>query len=431
MNGMRDRYIGENATRKNRTIAMIILIIFFVMEIFNISIEKVRGAAETPVIDSSSLAVEDIKTNSIVFRKNAGEGIKLKKLVAIIGALTLYERGELGKDSDRVADLMENLNTSHMDYFAKKIYKSNGEFVKAMNKTVEKLGCKDTSIQSIDGSKDKDRTSVADLSMILGKAIDIGYRNKMKFNDKIEKLLSDKGKGESLSKDGKKIKKQSEKDEILGMKLFSSKEKDRVYTAVVGKKNDNIFVAISYGAADEKSGTDDGVNSLSYFMSIYRTFKVVAKGEKVGKVKIKGGRSSYCKVVAKEDLYVTLPREGEDSLVKTKLEILKEMKAPVKKGKVIGKLKALEAGEVTAQVEVTTGEDVVMGGPWSKIGISDYMMAIGSAVIILVLIIYISINRKKKRKRMRIEEIKRRRREEEARRIAIEREEKRRRNWPY
>ena len=41
MNGMRDRYIGENATRKNRTIAMIILIIFFVMEIFNISIEKV------------------------------------------------------------------------------------------------------------------------------------------------------------------------------------------------------------------------------------------------------------------------------------------------------------------------------------------------------------------------------------------------------
>ena len=215
------------------------------------------------------------------------------------------------------------------------------------------------------------------------------------------------------------------------MKLFSSKEKDRVYTAVVGKKNDNIFVAISYGAADEKSGTDDGVNSLSYFMSIYRTFKVVAKGEKVGKVKIKGGRSSYCKVVAKEDLYVTLPREGEDSLVKTKLEILKEMKAPVKKGKVIGKLKALEAGEVTAQVEVTTGEDVVMGGPWSKIGISDYMMAIGSAVIILVLIIYISINRKKKRKRMRIEEIKRRRREEEARRIAIEREEKRRRNWPY
>ena len=157
----------------------------------------------------------------------------------------------------------------------------------------------------------------------------------------------------------------------------------------------------------------------------------MAKGEKVGKVKIKGGRSSYCKVVAKEDLYVTLPREGEDSLVKTKLEILKEMKAPVKKGKVIGKLKALEAGEVTAQVEVTTGEDVVTGGPWSKIGISDYMMAIGRAVIILVLIIYISINRKKKRKRMRIEEIKRRRREEEARRIAIEREEKRRRNWPY
>ena len=399
---MRDRYIGENATRKNRTIAMIILIIFFVIEIFNISIEKVRGAAETPVIDSSSLAVEDIKTNSIVFRKNAGEGIKLKKLVAIIGALTLYERGELGNDSDKVADLIENLNTSHMDYFAKKIYKSNGEFVKAMNKTVEKLGCKDTSIQSIDGS-----------------------------NDKIEKLLSDKGKGESFSKDGKKIRKQREKDEILGMKLFSSKEKDRVYTAVLGKKNDNIFVAISYGAADEKSGTDDGVNSLSYFMSIYRTFKVVAKGEKVGKVKIKGGRSSYCKVVAKEDLYVTLPREGEDSLVKTKLEILKEMKAPVKKGKVIGKLKALEAGEVTAQVEVTTGEDVVTGGPWSKIGISDYMMAIGSAVIILVLIIYISINRKKKKKRMRIEEIKRRRREEEARRIAIEREEKRRRNWPY
>ena len=119
MNGMRDRYIGENATRKNRTIAMIILIIFFVMEIFNISIEKVRGAAETPVIDSSSLAVEDIKTNSIVFRKNAGEGIKLKKLVAIIGALTLYERGELGNDSDKVADLIENLNTSHMEYFAK------------------------------------------------------------------------------------------------------------------------------------------------------------------------------------------------------------------------------------------------------------------------------------------------------------------------
>lgn len=422
-----------NKINKNLIAGLIAILTFF--SIFSgIRNIVINGATSTPIIDSGSLAVEDIKTKSIVFRKNAGEKIKIGNLVSIIGAMTLYEKGELGNDKEKVADLIENQNLTHMDYFAKKKFKSNDEFIKAMNLQITKLGCKDTKVYTIDGKSNKDVTTIADLSMILGKAIDLGYKDNLKFETAIEDFLSSKGKeNNSASKKTKSLAKSTTKDDnkIYGTKFINSKEKGRVYTVIAGIKKGNIFVAIGYGGADEKSSTDDVANSLDYTMNIYRSFKVVGKGEKVGEIKVKGGRKSYCKVIATEDMYVTLPQEGEDTLVKKKLEIAKEMTAPVEKDKIIGKIKALEAGEATAEVNVATGEAIVKGGPWSKIGISDYMMAIGSAVIIVLLILALYVKRKRYKKRKRIEEIKKRRREEEARRIAIEREEKRRRNWPY
>ncbi|MDQ9758813.1 hypothetical protein RFZ45_07745, partial [Acinetobacter baumannii] len=68
---------------------------------------------------------------------------------------------------------------------------------------------------------------------------------------------------------------------------------------------------------------------------------------------------------------------------------------------VVGKVQALEAGEVTAQVNVVVQKAIGKGGPWSKIGISDHMMII---IVIAVVVIFIAISvikakiRRRKRK---------------------------------
>ena len=96
-----------------------------------------------------------------------------------------------------------------------------------------------------------------------------------------------------------------------------------------------------------------------------------------------------------------------------------------------GKVRAIEAGVVTAEVDLVVTGDIGTGGPWTKVGISDYMLIGIGAALVLLLILVVVIKVKRSRKKKRIAEMRAKKRQEEAMRIALERAEKKRRDWPY
>jgi D-alanyl-D-alanine carboxypeptidase len=277
-----------------------------------------------------------------------------------------------------------------------------------MNKLADKIGCKNTKFTSVTGntSNEKHRTTASDMAKIMTAFFD---------DSQLASIVSV----------GEK------KNEIAYRTISEGNGNKTVSNVVLSNKSGTQLAVFAVGGVDKKRNAKDSKALLKYGHENYRTYHALSSGESVGRIKIKGGQKSYTKVYAKEDLYVTLPAEGEESLVKLNVELKENVKAPVKKNSVVGKVQTIEAGMVTSQVDVVVKEELAVGGPWSKLGISDNMMIMAGFVVGLILIVFIVVRARIRRKKRKIAERKRKQRELEAMRIAKERAEKQKRDWPY
>ncbi len=397
-------------TKENR-LNRFICILLMTAVVLSCFIEAVPAFALTkaPTIDADYSIVMDVKTGTKVYDKNETKKMYPGGLTKIMTALVAMDRGDLSEtNKSQIRSMLLEGSDDMANKLAADTYGTNKNFVKKMNDKAKKLGCKNTKFTNVSGNTNdkKQKTTMDDMAIVI--------RKFMK-NKELMAMVDFEGKG--------KIQ--------YGKLLVAEKEAKIKVSVALAKKGDSTFIAASSGGISSDACYEDNQKLLKYAFENYRTYYALKKGKKADKLKIKGGKKNYTAVYAKEDLCVTLPAEGEDELVKTKVILKEDVKAPLKANQVVGIIQALEAGEVTSQVEVIVKEDVAKGGPWSKIGISDYMMVMIVAIVIVLLITFFIIRAKIRRKKKKIAAMKKKRREAEAMRIARERAEKRRRNWPY
>lgn len=383
------------------------LVFSFVLIFTFLNLSQASAISKQPLIDGSSFVAVDSKTGNILFRKDEEASFSPKKLSSLLALGLLYESGELKGSEKEIASLLNNFKEDKVIKFLASKFGSEEAVLSKVGKRIETLGLKNTKLANLSGDSADNKTNMKEASLLL---------SKMLAQPKIQKELS-----------FKKI----EANKEVEVAILIIGEKEDAYSFALGKMGESNFFSINIGGASQEGNENDSKKILQYTLENYRTYQVIEKGKKVESIKVKGGRESYCDVVAKDDLFITLPRGTEDSIVKDRVKIKKELIAPVKKGIDVGTFEALEAGEVTATVGLITGEEIVSGGPWSKIGISDYMMAIGSLIIFLILLIFIvfKIRKRKKMKKLARQLAEKKRRQQLI--LEREREEKRRRNWPY
>lgn len=389
---------------------LLIVTVLFLLQIFSPSYAGTTSA-QKPIIDSSKAFVCDVKTGAVVYSKGDEATFNPRDLNKLMTALVVADERDLTDgDIDNIKKMLKGSDNAQADAFAKEISGSVTDFCKKMNEKAKELGCKDTNFTTAGGTGDKkSKITATDMSIIA----DAFFDNKdLKSTISFEKKNDDKTNAEYVT-------------------VGKGNDKSDIYTIALAQKDDTMLISISIGGASSKTNQSDSDNLLKYGIKNYRTYIVVAKGESAGHVKIKGGHRIYVKGYAKDDLCVTLPKEGEDSLVKTEITTVEDLKAPVKKNTIIGQIKAIEAGTVTAQVDLVTKSEIKQGGPWSKIGLSDYMFFGICAILLLLIILIIIIKIKKRKKQKRIEALREAKRQQELERIEKERLEKRRRNWPY
>lgn len=374
-----------------------------------ICIKPAAAYEDMPIVDSSSYSVMDSNTLNEVFGKSSDTVIKARSMNRILILAGLHKIGDISSDdAESIVDIMTD--EKGYDEKIKKLIKNEGEIFSNANRGLAEMGIQNSGVVSFAGTGDEDKATPRDI----GKATSYLLQQ-----NKIKELLKFSDIDKKSKSDG------------TGAVVLSSGKDESPYNLSVGNKKDSYFICVNVGGAAAQGSKADGNSLLTHALSVYRSYKVVSKGEKVDSIKIKGGRKSYGKVIAAEDLYITLPKEADDTIVKTSLDMKPNLVAPVKKGDEVGVLKAMEAGEVTASVKLILGEDVVKGGPWSRIGISDYMMVIGGGSITIIGIAVICIKRKRAKIRKKMELERQERIREQAMKIAMERAEKRRRNWPY
>ena len=378
-------------------------------------------AYDEPILDAPTAVAVDHRAGNMLYKKNDNKVVQIGALSNLMVALVALDKENIeGELRRNIIDMLDDNSDQAINAIVDATYSTHEKFIKAMNKKAQKLGCKNTEF--------KDTKGYSKIVTLAGEKNNKSSKYNTSTMGDIAKIL----KAFLYEEDLRKLVSFDEKEKEISYTVITEgdgKEKGNC-GIIFGQKEKSQFAVISVGGASRKVSRAEGVELLEYVFDNYRTHQVFSKGKSTDKIKIKGGEKNYVKVYAKDDLYVTIPKEGEESLLKTRSVIEGDIVAPVKSGTVVGKMEVLEADEVTGTVPIIVREDVRKGGPLSKIGISDYMLKYMGIILGIVLIVFVILRIRIAKKKKRRREMIKRKRKAEAMRIARERQERRERGWP-
>ncbi|MCZ4373504.1 serine hydrolase [Vibrio diazotrophicus] len=141
-----------------------------------------------------------------------------------------------------------------------------------------------------------------------------------------------------------------------------------VSSATEGKMR---LVAVVMGTKDANARKSESKKLLSYGFRFFETVAPHKKGETFVEEQIWMGDKSTVALGVDEDTYVTLPR-GQAKNLTASFVLEKELKAPIKKGDVVGKLYYQVDNEDIAQYPLLALEDVNEGSLFSRLW--DYIV---------------------------------------------------------
>ena len=123
------------------------------------------------------------------------------------------------------------------------------------------------------------------------------------------------------------------------------------------KRGDDIYVCSILGAENAAERAKSAKAMLEYAFSSYNSKMLAKRGETLqAGVKVIGGVSDKCDLVAARDVFVVLPK---DNAYTERREIPENLQAPLRAGEALGSIVYLDAnGETLSRVELTVAEDV-------------------------------------------------------------------------
>lgn len=357
---------------------------------------------------------------------NLEQTITIDKEIADVGEATMYlEVGEKIKVKDLLYGTL--LRSANDAAYALGIAVSGDmeSFVKKMNQTVENLGLENTHFTNPHGLKAKKHyTSAYDMMVIASEVFE---------NETIQKITSTyeyKIPKTNKSKE-RVIYNKTHKFKYEGVSNCKTGTWDADNSTMVCRFNKDGLTLYSVLMGEPFNDRfTDMTKILDYSRSKIGSVIVEPKGKSMGTTTVKHGAVRTVEGYLKEQAECYIPKEASKSLLSEKI-VYDEVKAPVKKDQIIGRLDIYLADDIVNQVAIRAKNEVKKGWFTSYIGISNRVAIIIFRVIAVVLILFISLlivraNNLKKRKARRLAKIKQLAKEQEER----ERE-KRERDWYF
>jgi D-alanyl-D-alanine carboxypeptidase (penicillin-binding protein 5/6) len=242
---------------------------------------------------------------------------------------------------------------------AEHIAGSESAFADLMNAHAEQLGMQHTHFENSHGLHAKDHyTTPRDMS-ILARAIirdipeeykiyaekSFTYNNIKQYNR--NSLLWDK----SLNVDGIKTGHHSN----AGYSLIAS-----------ATKGDMRLISVVMGTESDRARKMENKKLLNYGFRFFETFSPYKAGEKFVSQRVWMGDKQQVDLGILADVPITIPR-GQRKNLKANFELDKQLKAPISKGEVVGKLYLQLDGEDIAQYPLVTLDEVKEGSLFSRL----------------------------------------------------------------
>ena len=152
---------------------------------------------------------------------------------------------------------------------------------------------------------------------------------------------------------------------VDGIKTGHTEEAGYCLVASAVKRGMRLISVVAGTDSDEKRAAETQ-KLLAYGFRYYQTHKVYGSNDVLQTERVWGGKTDSVGVAVKNDVFVTIPRGGEES-IKADLIIDGELKAPLAKGQQVGKVVVTLDGETVADVPAVVAEDVEEAGFFKRL----------------------------------------------------------------
>ena len=138
-------------------------------------------------------------------------------------------------------------------------------------------------------------------------------------------------------------------------------------------RDDLRLIAVVLGAKSNNERYKDIVRVLDYGFNNYQGILLADKEIMLKEVPVSHGKKDKLLVYPRANLQVTL-KKGTDLKPDLEMQVSDYIKAPVKKGDIVGLLRAKIDAEVVAEMEVVAGEEIEKATLWQEISRSFYQL---------------------------------------------------------
>lgn len=344
-------------------------------------------SAEDLTLNAKSSILIEASTGKILYEKNKDERYapasmtKMMSLVIIMdniynGNLRLDEMVKTSKNASgmggsqiflkegeemSVDDMLKGITIGSANdatvALAERIAGSEEAFVKIMNEYAKKLGLKNTHFKNCTGLDENDHYSSAyDMSVIARELVK--HEKILNYSSIYETYLrSDTDNKFWLVNTNKLVRFYKGVD---GLKTGYTDTAGYCLTATINKDNMRV-IAVVMGEDSSKTRNSEVSGLLDYAYNLYKKDTYITKEEVLGNAKVEKGNVEYANIVTIDDISIINKKEYKRGEIKFELD-LNNLKAPIKKGDVVGKIKVIENGNIISEADVTVDKNIDKAG---------------------------------------------------------------------
>ncbi len=340
--------------------------------------------------EGRSAYLVDAATFTPLYAKNENERLPIASMVKIMTVLLTLEavdRGELSLDEKvpvsenaasmggsqvfldagtehRAGDLLKSVIVASANdscvALAERVSGSVEGFVNDMNARAAELGMKDTRFANCTGLPAAESFSTAhDVALMFREVI----RHPVYFEDAgvwLEDYVHPDGRTTVMTNTNKLVKFYNGCDG--GKTGFTSEAK--FCLAATAERDGMRVIAVVAGADSSKSRFNAVSSMFNHAFGSFKAEKLLGAGELAAqRVKVAGGKERSVGVTVSEDIVRLAPR-SDKAAAELRLELPDKVKAPVRKGDVVGKGYLVVDGTAVREFDLVAAEDVARASIW-------------------------------------------------------------------
>lgn len=235
---------------------------------------------------------------------------------------------------------------------------SQESFVNLMNQQAARLGMKNTHFVDVDGLPDPNHYTTARDMSILARALILDFPEDYKWYSQkwfLYNGIKQPNRNRLLWRD----------PDVDGIKTGHTSEAGFCLVAS-GQKKDLRLITVVMGAPSDEMRAQDSQKLLTYGFRFFESRKLYNAGENLTTARVWFGERPKVKVGLINDLYVTLPL-GLTRKPVTTMVFKPNLKAPIKKGEVVGQVNVFVNNKPITSAPLIALEDLSKGGVWRNL----------------------------------------------------------------